>query len=369
MVNIYKSRATILSRNPDRLGLEAVYLNENITWNRRSDLEINGIECLWIEIVLQNTSNILLCITYRPPDTSSYLHENFNDLLSNMLTKSTNLSKEVIIAGNLNVNYLNKNCNKPFKETLSLYGFKQIISKATRITTTTSSLIDIIATTCPHLISSSGVIPLSIGDHDMVVCIRKMHHKKYKPSTITCRNYKKYDQNRLQTILSETSWIELFTSIDVNKACSIFEEKLLMVFDSVAPIMTKRVKGKPSPWLNSEIKAAMNTRDYLLRKYRKSKNEIHHNDYKRKRNEVNKMIRKSKSSHNIRILEETAGNPDKFWRSVKRIYPSKSKSDTKPQSFDINGENTTNMNKNFKCILLLFYNNRSENERKYLASL
>ena len=57
--------------------------------------------------------------------------------------------------------------------------------------------------------------------------------------------------------------------------------------DHHAPNITKKVKGKPAPWLTDELKDLMNQRDKLLRKSRKSKTISDVAAYKRKRNQVN----------------------------------------------------------------------------------
>ena len=36
------------------------------------------------------------------------------------------------------------------------------------------------------------------------------------------------------------------------------------LFDRHAPKISKKVRGKPAPWLNSEVKRLMNERDRLL---------------------------------------------------------------------------------------------------------
>ena len=48
-----------------------------------------------------------------------------------MLSIATAEGKEVIILGDVNVNYLHKNDNKEFKETMILYGFQQMVKQAT----------------------------------------------------------------------------------------------------------------------------------------------------------------------------------------------------------------------------------------------
>ena len=48
-------------------------------------------------------------------------------------------------------------------------------------------------------ISSSRVIPLSIGDHDIVGCLRQINCKKFVPRSMICRHYGKYDPESLCT--------------------------------------------------------------------------------------------------------------------------------------------------------------------------
>ena len=84
----------------------------------------------------------------------------------------------------------------------------------------------------------------------------------------------------------------------------------------------------------------MNDRDKLLRKSRRTKDELDISQYKRKRNEVNIAIRKARSSYHKNMLKENSGNPNKFWKSLKTIYPTKSTTGPSMNSFDIDGTKT-----------------------------
>ena len=76
---------------------------------------------------------------------------------------------------------------------------------------------------------------------------------------------------------------------------------------------------KPSAWLITNLKAAMN-----------------------KRNQVNVMQRKSKLSYKKERLRDSSNDRDKFWITFKIFIPRKSKNDTRYQSFDIDGKKSTN---------------------------
>ena len=62
--------------------------------------------------------------------------------------------------------------------------------------------------------------------------------------------------------------------------------------------------------------------------------------YKRKRNEVNVVIRKAKSTYHKNLLKENCTNPNKFWKAIKSIYPTKASAGPSKHSFDIQGEKT-----------------------------
>ena len=65
---------------------------------------------------------------------------------------------------------------------LEIPGYKenltQLINQPTRITQYSKTLLDIIITNYPHNIRECGVLSLSLSDHDMVFCIRKLNWMK-----------------------------------------------------------------------------------------------------------------------------------------------------------------------------------------------
>ena len=96
--------------------------------------------------------------------------------------------------------------NREIITIFQLYGFKQIIKKATRVTNESSTLIDLIATNDPSSISKCMVFPTSISDHDMVGCIRKVNHFKNTPRIITCCNYASYNVDNMNGDFEPGDW-------------------------------------------------------------------------------------------------------------------------------------------------------------------
>ena len=105
-----------------------------------------------------------------------------------MLEIEVNENKETIITSDLNCNYLIKNDQKEIKDSINLNGFKQLIDQPTRTTSTSKTLIDIIATTHPNRIEKAIVEANSFSDHDLTGVIRKLNFTKFKPRKIYCHD-------------------------------------------------------------------------------------------------------------------------------------------------------------------------------------
>ena len=128
--------------------------------------------------------------------------------------------KELILLGDMNVNYLVKDDQNEIKYGISSHGIEQLIKQPTRfdLTQKTSKLIDIIGTNNASNISYSRVIPLSIVDHDMVGCLRKINCKKIVSHSIFCRGYSKYDPESLYIVIKNSNIILTDQFENVNKA-------------------------------------------------------------------------------------------------------------------------------------------------------
>ena len=310
-------------RNSGKGGGVGVYVKENVSYIRRKDLENENIENIVIEIIIKESKNVLIATHYRPPNSSKHLCEKFNDIFNESLSLYCSESKETILLGDLNADYLKKSDNKELKTIIHQNGFTQIIKNPTRITKDSKTLIDIIATNYPVNIVSSCVTATSLSDHDLVACVRKINNKKFPEKTTHCRNYRNYDPGLMEQDFASVNWIPVMTATNVNDALNIFNIIVKFIFDKHAPYTTKRSKSRPCQWMTDDIKNSMNERDRILRKARKYNNQNDWNDYKTMRNRCNIMTRKAKSVYTKELIDQKCHNPKEFWKSVKEIFPTK----------------------------------------------
>ena len=59
------------NRNNGKDGGVAMFISEKIQWKRRTDLENEFLECLWIEIFQKCSKSFLVGSIYRPPERLS----------------------------------------------------------------------------------------------------------------------------------------------------------------------------------------------------------------------------------------------------------------------------------------------------------
>ena len=134
----------------------------------------------------------IVIVWYRPP----------SDPVDSFIKLDTNLSyldregKEIILLGDTNCDFtsipkgqLSDNNAIHLRSIYDLFSFTQLIEEPTRVTLETATLIDHIATTCPNNVLEFGVLKISMSNHYMVYCIRKLNssfrkdHKAIKHGT------------------------------------------------------------------------------------------------------------------------------------------------------------------------------------------
>ena len=187
-------------------GVAMYYTNRLIV--KQIEIESN-YEILIFDIKTKNSKSFKLCILYRKPEPEADFLEFWEQFLAN------NSNQELIIVGDININLIIKNTNyeKIFKDR----GFNQLISEPTRVTESTTSIIDHILTNSMHNISGAGVLDLSVSDHKILYSGRKINF-----------NIKEKSEKRAISFrcLSRIDILQLFKLIDTKTPFHYCNEEL-----------------------------------------------------------------------------------------------------------------------------------------------
>ena len=201
--------------------------------------------------------------------------------------------KNGIITGDFNSNMLGNSGNgKKFKDLLQLTGFNNIIKSPIRVTENSST---VICTNNPTKIISSGVIHICIADHKFIYSSFKLIKSRNPPPIIKdVKSYKGMKENPkpFQDVLKSVPWWICSIFEDVDDIVWVWENLFNDVVNCHVPTRRVRPRQRSFPWMNSEIRKAMNKRYKLLRLCDGSKaSKKKWEDYKRARNNVTKLLR------------------------------------------------------------------------------
>ena len=222
---------------------------------------------LWLSVQVKKSKAIVLCVAYRPDDTSLSF---FEDTLKPVYIQALTMNKPIIILGDQNCYGLDSTC----REYVALNGFvcemnlQQLIKQPTRITATTESLLDIILVSDASSVLKCGTINNPISDHLPVFVELKLKSPKLSPQFISVRSYKNYDPDLFITDLASRSdsLLPLFAGSDVNNNLAIFDNVFRQVLDVLAPVKTIKIRNRPCPFISSDIKDndTLNTTSKIL---------------------------------------------------------------------------------------------------------
>ena len=312
-----------------------LYFRKSLNCKRRPELEISKIETLWTEVTLTNTKPFLICTLYRPPSATS----EWIDLLEEELSVAQTTGLEMIIMGDLNIDFQACSNNK-WLNLVQLFDLTQLVTKPTRITQYSSTLIDHVYTTNPENISECYVPSYSISDHFPVCFSRKTNCKisKNEHITTTYRSFKNFNETHfLQDLATDLgSFSDILVDSDINEACFTWIKTIQHQLDHHVPVKSRRVKHKRLPeWSDQEILTTRKLRDI-------SKRHGNWPDYKKYRNKTKTLIRQAKKHHfseAVTNLKDTKS----IWKHLRSANKKTSACDKAlPDELEINGQQYTN---------------------------
>ena len=78
---------------------------------------------------------------------------------------------------------------------------------------------------------------LSLSDHDLVACVRKVNHQRFQHRTIRCRNYSKYNPESLISNLKNFDMSPSHKTDNVNFAWVFLQNVLIDPFNKHMPVI------------------------------------------------------------------------------------------------------------------------------------
>ena len=226
---------SIFRKDRDRNGGGVVlYVKENL-----SPCILNGTfstECVWVKVKTKN-QYILIGSLYRPPSAPVVYYDN----IINDLEFVSCFNYDIILMGDINYNCYDVTKNKYIPHTKirtleAMFQLSQIICEPTRISSSASTLIDIVLCSDSLQPISSQVLNISLSDHYALFVTFPFTKNKKTAKIIKRRNFNKFVYSNfisdlhssitLNMIYNQTNTLEAWTAwkneffVYMSKTCS-----------------------------------------------------------------------------------------------------------------------------------------------------
>ena len=305
-----------------------LFVRDNISFLKRPDLEIFNEynESIFIEIektVFGMEKNVIIGVIYRPPNTDI---NTFNDQFATIMENIKQEEKICYLMGDYDINLLNVESHGPtsdFNDIMYSNGFIPLITRPTRVTESTATLIDNIFTN--RLDSQfggimQGILLTDISDHYPIFHIDNNIKYKNVNIKISRRSYSNKNKNNFSDLITRTEWANIFTAMNTQEAFRLFHNKVKEIHDKCFPVQTiSKTYNTRKPWLTDSLRDAIKKKNklyYLSKKIKCLRNEINYKEY---RNKLKKVLKAAEKKHHCDILIQNKTNSKKMWNVIKNV--------------------------------------------------
>lgn len=275
-----------------------------------------------------NNKTVQIIAIYRSP---SLCPISFNSNLNNFLKANHKQYDIDIIVGDMNLNIMD-NSNEwcqDYLNILSENGYISTINTYTRVQGNSKSCLDhiFIKTNISYKFILPIVMETQISDHYPVL-IQILCQPESELKVEQSYNHKIHiNYEKLKNLLGSETWLDVYSEKNVDIAASVFVNKLQSKIENCTKsVNIKRCDMKRNPWITNGIIKSINTKNKLFKSVQRNPENIENlHEYKKYRNRLNELIKKTKTNYYKKQISENKNCPKKLWETVKIIQNTKHK--------------------------------------------
>ena len=335
-----------------------IYIHERHRFNIINDLSLfedNLFESLTIKIDTDQKKSFNISCVYRPNTPIQGMSTNdqldyFIDKMSNLQATMSSYRGDSFIIGDFNLDLLKFETHiktNEFIENSLTNGFLPLITKPTRVTHASCTLIDnILSNTCNNTLES-GVILNSISDHFPIFHVTCQTQKKEKPKSFISRDITTEKINQFNEMLSMNIWENVLNDLNPQSSFDKFYEEFDSAFNLYFPIREVRFNKnihKIEGFMTGGLMISRLKKLELGSNFSKNKTEENNIAYTTYRDIYNKAIKDAKKIFYREQLDQNKDDLRKTWQTLRKVI---SKSNDKTSCIDeikVNDTSYTNNN-------------------------
>jgi hypothetical protein len=240
---IYKCR-----NNNTQGGGVGIYVRNNVSYSLNKPLSVfvdRIFESIFIDVVISG-KKFTVGSLYRPGNhptlTQNEQFNEFTDIFSHTLDNLSNCKPPLLLYGDINIDclrYSHSSISTEYIDLLFSYGMLQLVTRPTRCTVTSASLIDHIIVNSHSLTTKVFILVSMLSDHFPLIHFMTATEPKSLKSKIVGRDYSEINISNFNNALSALSWNEILTEADPQIALNKFYDTFQTLFDLYVPLSSK----------------------------------------------------------------------------------------------------------------------------------
>lgn len=325
--------------NGSRGGVALLVKNDiSYTINKNlSEFIPNIFETLFIDVVV-GIKKVTVGVVYRPPNSD---FEEFKLNLQLLLNKLEH-RKEVIITGDFNLDLLCYDtvlhC-RDFADLMIASSFLPTITRPTRITDTSATLIDQIFVRSDKDECFPGILLCDLSDHFGTFC--SLNYSSVKvcgPTFARRRILSEANMQQFKRLLQEWDFSAVLDIQDAETSYNVFLEDYRSMFEVAFPVRWEKVPRKyvkRNPWMTTGLIVSSGRKGKLLKKKLKTPNLANSENYKSYCQVFNKTLRAAKRHYYQERILAHQYDMAKTWATINDLMRRKQKVDRIGDEFRI----------------------------------
>ena len=277
---------------------------------------------------------VIVGSVYRSPSANP---NNFIELIERVLQRLTRHNKKhVLIMGDFNIDLLKHEHDingQNLIDTTTNHGFIQVISRPTRVTDHSATLIDHIYTNKISSVVSTSVVTFDISDHLATMATISLDTSLHNACSVTnlrkngdelkFRLFNASGDEKFAQLIADEQWI-IDDSLDAQAQYDQFDEIYTRHYNSAYPLITKRIRRKnerllPRPWILPWLEDACARKNALYKTYVKNPTIENKIKYTKMKKFVDKHIKLAKSKYHKKYFEQYKDNSKKQWQMINSL--------------------------------------------------
>ena len=141
-------------------------------------------------------------------------------------------------------------------------------NKPTRITNTSKTCIDRIASDRPDLCHTADIFDPDLSDHHLVLCSHKKKEHQRTIKYVKCSSFRYFSPDKFEADNAEEDWSVITELTEVDDAVDLFQSKFSNICNKHAPLKALKLQEDAPPWINTDYSGMVDTREYRCKNYR-----------------------------------------------------------------------------------------------------